>query len=222
MFGLFRVLAVLVLLAIRSQFDRWSLLPSLPSGRGGSASTNRNANTTTVRTFTHRSKVTKTWTPVAETTPASFSPIPIPTDGTQTGTPPNNQNTSICDFQRLHVGAALLQQKPQLDMAVNADLEEWQAVARQLGELRRLLDIHRDAIVAREGARATELVGFRLRVVSSSRSPPDNTGGGGGEKEDDDHRAVMAAILRGVEIDILDIIALALTKGRRGRGGRRN
>ncbi|KAI1111830.1 hypothetical protein F5Y14DRAFT_453688 [Nemania sp. NC0429] len=238
---------------MRLEVERWSQFPGLPSGSGGSASTNGISIRTTTGTSTRRSTSTSTsrrsdgkavtaWTPIAETTPViSLSEI---TGSHKPNTPSDQDHTPICDFQRLHIGAALL--RPPLDIAANRDLGEWQAAARQLGELQRLLDVHRDAIAAREGTQElerfrqdlanlverrlrdgcatlqylqTELLGFRHGTASHSssrNSREGDRGKGSGGREiggDDERRTVMAAILLGVEIEVLNSILASPVRG---------
>ncbi|KAI0535857.1 hypothetical protein GGR58DRAFT_503834 [Xylaria digitata] len=56
-----------------------------------------------------------------------------------------------CNFPLLHWSASLL--KPPLNMANSVNLDEWESVSRQLSELRRLLNTHRNALIRRHGSR---------------------------------------------------------------------
>ncbi len=54
-----------------------------------------------------------------------------------------------CNFPLLYMGASLL--RPPLNVSAGLGLEEWEPAVHQLRELRRLLNVHREILIKRQG-----------------------------------------------------------------------
>ncbi|KAI1423379.1 hypothetical protein F5Y12DRAFT_716330 [Xylaria sp. FL1777] len=86
------------------------------------------------------------------------SSIAIQSTGKKTFT----SNDSLdCNFPLLYMGASLL--PSYINVTATVDLDEWEPAARQLSELRRLLTLHREALIQKHGSEEFERLHADLR-----------------------------------------------------------
>ncbi|KAI1293428.1 hypothetical protein F5Y03DRAFT_399891 [Xylaria venustula] len=183
---------------------------------------------TTTKTAAYSATSTETEVITITATQSTTVTVTQPTSSTEGATPPTppgQEKTTVaphdsfnCNFPLLYMGASLL--PPPLRISVAAGLEDWEPAVRQLSEIRRLVDVNREALIKEQGpeeldrlhAGLQDLVEKPLKYGCSvlenlqaklTQLYADNSWSHATEHG---HRAKLADLLREVESELADNI----------------